>query len=156
MCLQNQIVWDAHCMSPGSVTNPYGPLYRCQGPACTSRVAASEAKKVTANGTSLAGRFGEIQVPLSKHNPLQNIVLGEYITQITQQLYKEGTGSLFSRKQRLWWRGGWWASSSIAKVIWPENNRARIQTQAFKLLVSVLFHSVGCSHGNPIKLPKQW
>ena len=51
-------------MSPGSVTNPQRGLYRHQGPACTTRVAASEVWMVTAIGTSLAGRSGEIQVPL--------------------------------------------------------------------------------------------
>ena len=55
-------------MSPGSVTNPQRGLCRHQGPACTTRVAASEVWMVTATGTSLAGRSGEIQVTLCKHS----------------------------------------------------------------------------------------
>ena len=53
---------------PRECDTPSGGLYRHQGPACATRVAASEAWMVTAIGTSLAGRSGEIQVTLSKHS----------------------------------------------------------------------------------------
>lgn len=53
---------------PRKYDTPSGGLDRHQGPACTTRVAASEVWMVTAIGTSLAGRSGEIQVALSKHS----------------------------------------------------------------------------------------
>lgn len=55
-------------MSLASVTSPYRAFYRHQGIAYTAWVSASRAGVVVANSTSPAGRPGEIQVTLSKHN----------------------------------------------------------------------------------------
>lgn len=109
----------------------------------------------------MAGTSKEIQITLSKNNhiPEHGIWWEQYtncfhvhILQSSQQLYKKGTEYPFFRKQRLWREDGG------HEIAWPgsKNNTAWIQTQVFRLLVSVFFHCAGCSHGNPIKLPKQW
>lgn len=133
VCLWNQIAWGAHWMS----------LHRCQSPACTARRAASEAGIVTANGRHLTDwSVWEIQVTLSKHNHItEHHVLWVHCTNCfhvhilqSSQLYEEGTGPLFFRKQRLWREGG------RHEIGWPKLCGQKTTEPGFKP------KSLGCSH----------